>query len=137
MTDVSFHLFFDASEDAYAAVMYERNVYENGSGSVSFITFKSKGALLNAHSIPRLGLLGAILGLHMCQVVFKVLGDHVVKRPVFWCHSMNVLCWVKNPSRKFKSFVANRICEIHTATEPTQWIFVNGRINPSEIGSQE
>ena len=105
MTDVSFHVFSDASEDAYAAVMYERNVYENGSGSVSFITSKSKVALLNAHSIPRLMLLGAILGLHMCQVVFKVLGDHVVKMPVFWCDSMNVLCWVKNPSRKFKSFV--------------------------------
>ena len=44
--------------------------------------------------------------------------------------------WVKNPSRKFKSFVANRIGEIHTTTEPTQWNFVNGRINPADIGSR-
>ena len=44
--------------------------------------------------------------------------------------------WVKNPRRKFKSFVANRIGVIHTAADPTQWNFVNGRINPVDIGSQ-
>ena len=36
---------------------------------------------------------------------------------------MNVLYWIKNPGRKFKSFVAHRIGEIHTATEPTQMNF--------------
>ena len=49
---------------------------------------------------------------------------------------MNVLYWIKNPSRKFKSFAANRIGEIHTATEPTQWNFINGRMNPTDIGSR-
>ena len=49
---------------------------------------------------------------------------------------MNVLHWIKNPSRKFKSFVANQIGEIHIAAEPTQWNVVNGRINPADIGSQ-
>ena len=49
---------------------------------------------------------------------------------------MNVLYWVKNPSKKFKSFVANRIVEIHTATEPFQWNFVNGRVNPADVWSR-
>ena len=120
VTDQSFYVFSDASEDAYAAVLYERNVYGDGSVSVSFITSQSKVALLNAHSTPRLELLIAILGLHLGQVVSKVLGDHVMKKSVFWCDSMNILYWIKNPSRKFKSFVANRIGEIHTAAEPTQ-----------------
>ena len=97
VTDQSFHVFSDASEDAYAAVMYESDVYEDGSVSISFITSKSKVVSLNAHSIPQLEPLGAIWGLHLCQVVSKVLGDHVIK-----------------------SFAANRIGEIHTITEPTQ-----------------
>ena len=42
MTDQSFHVFSKSSEDAYGAVMYERNVYEDGSVSVSFITSKYK-----------------------------------------------------------------------------------------------
>ena len=33
---------------------------------------------------------------------------------------MNVLYLIKIPSRKPKYFVANRIGEVHTATEPTQ-----------------
>ena len=59
--------------------MYEKNVYEDGSVSISFFTSKSKVAQLNPHSLPRLELLGALLGLHLCQVVSKVLGDHVIK----------------------------------------------------------
>ena len=78
VTDQSFHVFSDASEDAYAAVMYERNVYEDGSILIFFIASKSKVVLLNAHSIHQLELLGAILELHLCLVVSKVLGDHVL-----------------------------------------------------------
>ena len=73
VTEQSFHVFSDASEDACAAVMYERNVYEDGSASISFIAFKFKVTPLNVHSTPLLELLGAIFGLHLCQVVSKVL----------------------------------------------------------------
>ena len=116
--------------------MYEKNVYEDGSASVSFNTSKYKVAMLNAHSTPQLELLGAILGLHLCQVVSKVLDDHVMKYSVIWCERMNVRYWIKSPSRKFKYFVANGICEIHTATEPTQRNFINRRTNPVDIGSR-
>ena len=78
--DRIFHVFSDAIEDAYVTVMYERNVYEDRSVSVSFIASKSKVAPLNEHGTPRLELLGAILGLHFCQVVSKVLGDHVMEK---------------------------------------------------------
>ena len=68
-TDQSFHVFSTASEDAYAAVMYE-----DRSVSISFITSKSRETPLNSHSIPRLELLGAILVLHLYQVVSKSFG---------------------------------------------------------------
>ena len=92
--------------------------------------------LLNAYSTPRLELLGAILRLHLHHEVCKVFGDHVLKKSIFWCDGMNFLYWIKNPSRKFKSFAGNRIGEIYTATEPTRWSFVNGRIYRADIGSR-
>ena len=82
VADQYFHVFSDPSEDAYAVVMYERNVYEDGSVSVSFIASKTKVTML-----------GAILGLHLCQVVSKILGDRVIKKSIFWCDSMSVLYW--------------------------------------------
>ena len=94
---------------------------------ISFIAYKSKLAPMNAYSHP-----GAMLELHLCKMVSKVLGGHIMKKFVFWCDSINVFYWIKNPSRKFKSFVVNRTGE----TEPTQWNFVNGRINPVDIGSR-
>ena len=62
VTNQSFHVFSGASEDAYVAVMYERNVSEDGSVSISFTASKSKVALLSASSTPQLELLDAILG---------------------------------------------------------------------------
>ena len=57
----------------------------------------------------------------------KVLDDHVMKKSAFWSGSMNVLYLIKNPRRKFKSFAANRIGEIHTAIALTQWSFFQWR----------
>ena len=42
MADQSLHVFSNASEDAYATVIYERNVYEDGSVSVSLLPLNPK-----------------------------------------------------------------------------------------------
>ena len=132
VTDQSFHVLSDASEDAYAAVMYERNVYEDGSVSISFITSGATEATW--HSPIRAARCD--IAIAFVPSVAKVLGDHVMKKSVYWCGSMNVLYQVKNPSIKFKPFVANQIGEIHTAAEPTQWNFVDERINLADIGNR-
>ena len=48
------HGFSDASEDAYAAVIYLRAVYDMGPPSLSLIIAKTKVAPLKKQSIPRL-----------------------------------------------------------------------------------
>ena len=62
VADQFFHVFSSAGSDAYAAAMYERNVYEDGSVSVSFIASNTNVASLNPNGTPRLELLGTILG---------------------------------------------------------------------------
>ena len=57
--------------------MYERDVYEDGVASISFIASKSKVAQLNEHSTPQIKL-----GLHLCQMMSKLLGGHVMKKSV-------------------------------------------------------
>ena len=44
-----------------------------------------------------------------------------------------MLCWVRNQSRNFKAFVANRIGEIQRSTNPDQWRHIPGESNPADL----
>ena len=46
---------------------------------------------------------------------------------------MNVLWWIRGRSRSFKPFVANRVGEIQTATDPKQWRYVPTNKNPADL----
>eukprot|EP00112_Aurelia_sp_Birch-Aquarium-sp1_P016020 Seg3592.2 transcript_id=Seg3592.2/GoldUCD/mRNA.D3Y31 product="hypothetical protein" protein_id=Seg3592.2/GoldUCD/D3Y31 len=69
----SIHTFTDASGEAYAAAIYARQQYDDGSTSVRLVVSKSRVAPLSATSTPRLELMGAILGLRSAFSVAKVL----------------------------------------------------------------
>ena len=52
---------------------------------------------------------------------------------IFWSDSTNVLWWIKGHSRVYKPFVANRIGEIQSCTNPSQRHYVPTELNPAEI----
>ena len=56
----------------------------------------------------------------------------MVKKHIFWSDSENVIYWLRNERRCFKSFVANRVGEIHDSVSPTQWRHVPGKYNPAD-----
>ena len=68
-------------------------------------------------SIPRLELMATILSLHLANTVVEVYKIDQMKVN-YWTDSMNVLWWVRNHSRKFRPFVANRISEIQRLSTP-------------------
>ncbi|XP_062566817.1 uncharacterized protein LOC134229115 [Saccostrea cucullata] len=129
------HTFVDASQDAYVAVVYQRCIYEDGNVSVRFVTVKSKVAPLTAVSVPRLELMGAVLGTRLTLSVISAL-ELDIEQCTFLTDSMNVLCWIKARSRSFKPFVANRIGEIQSASYPRQWFYVPTESNPADMISR-
>ena len=129
------HTFVDASMEAYGAVVYARYTYEDGSVSTRLVAGKSKVAPLQSTSIPRLELLGAVLGLQLTLAVCKTL-EMDMSDVTFWCDSMNVLWWIRGRSRAFKTFVANRIGKIHEHSTPKQWRYVPTRENPADLVSR-
>jgi hypothetical protein len=127
------HLFSDASKDAYASVAYLVCQYEDDSPTSRLVASKCRVAPTKAMTIPRLELMGAILSSRLAQSLLKVL---TVDRVIFWTDSENVWYWVRNHSRQFKPFVANRIAEIQRTTSPEQWRHVPGIQNPADLATR-
>ena len=59
------HIFSDSSSEACGAVAYQQCVYKSGEGTSCLVLSKARVAPLK--SIPRLELLGAILGLKLAE----------------------------------------------------------------------
>ena len=131
VTKINVHTFVDASQGAYGAVVYVRMEYEDQTVSVRFVAAKTKVAPLQSVGIPRMELIGACLGVKLTQSVIKVLlvpMQHVV----LWCDSTSVLWWIRGHGKIFKPFVANRIGEIQSSTNPDQWRYVPTESNPAD-----
>ena len=132
---VTLHTFVDASENAYGAVTYARYTYQDESVSTNLVAAKTRVAPSKALSIPRLESMAAVLGVRLASKITNVL-DLKMDQMMFWSDSVNVLWWVRGRSRKFKPFVANRVGEIQSITDPVQWRYVPTSVNPADILSR-
>ena len=129
--EIDLHVFSDASEKAYATVAYLVCHYPSEILPTScLIAAKSRVAPVKAITIPRLELMGAFLSTRVAKAIVQVLS---VATTTFWTDSTNVLFWVRNQSRNFKPFVANRVGEIQATSEPEQWCHVPGKLNPADL----
>ena len=114
LSSVELHCFSDASEKAYAAVVYLRSTYEDGRIEVNLVASKTRVAPLKKQSIPGLELLGATILLRLAKAVQNVSPQKL--ESVYWVDSMIVLSWIKNV-KPWNQYVMNRVQEIreHTA----------------------
>ena len=92
--EIQMHAFSDASEHAYAAVVFLHSCYDDGRIDARLAASKSKVSPMTKQSIPRLELLAA-LSLARLVNKFKVsIGE--IHKTIYWTDSMTTLCWIKN-----------------------------------------
>ncbi len=124
------HTFSDASKDAYAAVSYLVCEYDDHGTTSRLVASKSRVTPLKSVTIPRLELMRAVLASRLTTSLLQTLD---VNGATYWTDSTNVLYWVRNQSRTFKPFVANRVAEIQRHSDPEQWRHIPGEINPADL----
>ncbi|KAL9976464.1 hypothetical protein ACROYT_G013771 [Oculina patagonica] len=132
VVNVQLHHFSDASEYGYGAVSYLRMVDDKGVIHCSFVLGKSRVTPLKVVSIPRLELTTAVVAVKLnCLIRNEI--EYPIHDTTYWTDSTVVLQYIPNESRRFQTFVANRVAMIHEESTPRQWRHVDTTSNPVDV----
>lgn len=134
-TNLRLVIFSDASENAVAAVAYLRFVNDDGSIRYGFVMGKSKIAPSKGNTIPRLELCGAVLAVELGETLSEHLSIEMGNIQYF-TDSKVVLGYIRNETRRFYTYVSNRVDRIRNKSSPTQWNFVPTTKNPADCGTR-
>ena len=136
---VELHHFADASEiNGYGTVSYLHFVNKEGRIHVTFVMGKSRvRPLRSGTSVPKLELTAATLLIKMNELIGRELnGRFEINSVTFWMDSVIVLRYILNESRRFVTFVANRVAVIREGSSPSQWRHVRSEDSPADYASR-
>ncbi len=129
------HHFADASVSGYGACSYLRTVTKSGEVHCTLVMGKARVAPTKVTTIPRLELSAAVVATRTGDLLKRELElDGICE--YYWTDSKVVLGYINNDARRFHVFVANRIQQIRTSTEPSQWRYVASDQNPADHASR-
>ncbi|XP_058816339.1 uncharacterized protein LOC131679620 [Topomyia yanbarensis] len=93
---------------------------------------RAKVAPIKRQSIPRLELMGAVLGARLSQPILSM-HSYQITRTVFWTDSRTVCSWLNSDQHRYKQFVAFRIGEIQELTKVTDWRWIPTELNIADV----
>ncbi|XP_065109942.1 uncharacterized protein [Paramisgurnus dabryanus] len=129
------HNFSDASVIGYGVCSYLRAVTVNGEVHCTLVMGKARVAPTKVTTIPRLELSAAVVATRTGDLLRRELELDQLSQ-FYWTDSKVVLGYINNEARRFQVFVANRIQQIKSSTEPGQWRYVTTEHNPADHASR-
>ena len=134
--NIVLHGFCDASNEAYAAVVYLQILYNNRT-FINLLTAKSKTAPNKNLSFLRIELLSCLLLSKLVTSLKDSLNFEVyICRTFRWSDSQVALCWIKQVSKVWNVWISNRVCMIRENMQVECWNFVSGSDNPADLATR-
>ncbi|XP_072022453.1 uncharacterized protein [Amphiura filiformis] len=130
-TSVQLHHFSDASEIGYGNVSYLRFTNQRDDVHCALVLSKSRVAPLKQVTIPRLELTAATVAVKINHMIHKEL-EIQINDTIFWTDSTTVLQYIRSETKRFKTFVANRLAITKDGSTPSQWRYVATSLNPAD-----
>ncbi|GFY04694.1 integrase catalytic domain-containing protein [Trichonephila clavipes] len=132
-SDLSLHVFCDASKAAYASCVFLRTEV-GGAITCQLVQARARVASIKPITIPRLELLACTIGSRLINTTKIDLRLENV--PIYcWSDSVNALYWIKR-KENWGTFVNNRVQEIRRLTNPEDWKHIPGILNPADLPSR-
>jgi hypothetical protein len=117
--------------EAISAVAYVKS-----DDNFGFVMGKSKVAPTSGHTIPRLELCSAVLATELWQIISEQL-DLKRESVTFYSDSKVTLGYIHNETRRFRTYVCNRVQCIRQFTLPSQWKYVSTDQNPADAATRD
>ena len=135
-SDLQLHVLCDASTIAYAAVVFISKETDNFI-ETKMLTAKTRVAPIKPVFVPRLELCAALLGAKLVEAVTNAISDERFPTPkVFaWSDSTVTIAWLQDYSRKWKTFVDNRVSKIQETIQASSCKYVPTEDNPADCSS--
>ena len=141
---VEIFAFGDASQKAYATVIYLLGTHSDGSKSSHLTLARTRVAPLKMvqtegdhQTIVRLELLAALITARAAAYVKDTIRNHIPVADVhFFTDSLINLCRIRRGPSKYKLWVANRVEEILKLSNPEDWHHCPGVLNPADLPSR-
>ncbi|XP_058817877.1 uncharacterized protein LOC131681183 [Topomyia yanbarensis] len=132
--NVELHAFCDASDKAFACVIYMVHRRE-GKSHVALVYAKSRVAPLKAQTVPRLELQGCVLASQMIHVLQSELTIEV-KKIFFWSDSKICLSWLKT-NQKLTAYVGARVMQIKENGHGVElWHWLPSQLNVADLATK-
>jgi hypothetical protein len=123
-------VFSNVSEKAITTVAYLRTFDENDTQHLAFVIGKAKVAPKHGHTIPRLELCAAVMGVEIYETIHDEL-DLDLNQVMFFSGSKVVLGYIHNRTKRFQVYVRNHIDKIRRISTPEQWNDIPTHLNPA------
>ena len=138
IANVQLHLFTEASEMAYAAVIYARITDVDGHIVSKLVASKTRVAPIKTVSLPRLELCAAHLGITLLVKIKEIFALTNLPSPTIYGgnDSTIVLQWLSQLPRTWDCFVANRVSEIQQILPREKWYHIKSNLNPADCASR-
>jgi hypothetical protein len=124
------HVSCDASERAYGAALYVHST-EGDKTLIRLACSRNRLAPVKRITLPRLELLVALVGTWLLHYFCTATGYNI-NQAILWSDTTVALGWIHTTPNRLKAFVCNRLTEIQTYTNPTQWRHCPGWDNPAD-----
>lgn len=129
---IELHGFADASQCAYGAVIYAKSIDQDNSLHCHILCAKNRVAPLKILTIPKLELCAAMLLAELMRKVINSLKLNI-QTLHYYTDSTIVLSWIKASPHMWKVFVANRVSQIQSLSNPDQWFYIPTENNPADL----